>query len=672
MDGVEAGGGERANPGLPWERPTGPAEGIGICLSGGGLRSSSFALGVVQALQRERGLLYGPNAARHLAAVSGGSYIAAAHTINAHASAAGAGRPPLARGSPEEQHILDHGRYLVQPLLPALAVFFLYWVANLAALVVLFAWAGTMVADVAIVIEYVAPSVPPLAATEAALAWLPGWVLVGLLSGSVLAVLYATYSESTAMSRWLPFPGFICVGLVAPQALLALRTGDPAPTVDPWRWTIVGAVTALALAAGAAVLLRKVAATGLAAAVVNWTQVVVVRLTGGVLLLWSATLWYSQLRPVFADDDGQGAVRGGLAFIGVLAAGLIFSYVPDQVSLHRAYRDRIRSCFGVLRDGGHAVPLGRDLPLSGLVTGRAPTPRLLICATLNVPSTTDGVRRAFAPFVMSDDVCGVPGTPAWFATDRLELGRPWFRPEEPVMTLFTAVAATGAAAAPSMGRMTIPSARPVLAALNARLGCWLPNPFSTAMRSEVESRTKPGHLDRSSPFGPGYNELIPEMLGISGRRGYVSDGGHYDNLGLMTLLRARCAEIWCVDASPDRHGTADELVRVLQIAARELRVTAEIDLAPFTARTGGFYTDTHVSGRLTYDSGAAARLHVIKLGLTAHSAPALRAYRTADRAFPHHPTSHQWYGRRRIEAYRDLGDDSATRALCRLADSGPV
>ena len=72
---------------------------IGICLSGGGIRSASFSLGVCQRLI-EAGIL---GRADYLSAVSGGSYLAAAMAI----SNAGAGEdprmsdpPPWSRGSP--------------------------------------------------------------------------------------------------------------------------------------------------------------------------------------------------------------------------------------------------------------------------------------------------------------------------------------------------------------------------------------------------------------------------------------------------------------------------------------------------------------------------------------------------------------------------------------------
>ena len=56
---------------------------VGICLSGGGIRSAAFALGAIQALQIRLGLLNGPTRARYLSAVSGGSYTAAAYSLAA-------------------------------------------------------------------------------------------------------------------------------------------------------------------------------------------------------------------------------------------------------------------------------------------------------------------------------------------------------------------------------------------------------------------------------------------------------------------------------------------------------------------------------------------------------------------------------------------------------------
>lgn len=90
-------------------------------------------------------------------------------------------------------------------------------------------------------------------------------------------------------------------------------------------------------------------------------------------------------------------------------------------------------------------------------------------------------------------------------------------------------------------------------------------------------RTKPRSFATDTRLTPAYDDLVPEMLGITNTDMYVSDGGHYDNLGLMALLRARCAEIWCIESSPDPTGTASELTRVLALAKYELDATHALD-----------------------------------------------------------------------------------------------
>ena len=97
----------------------GPCPGrTGICCSGGGIRSAAFNLGALQALQDARCL----QRADYLAAVSGGSYIAAAFAMVAKTTADGSSddsdlelieqQEPFAPGSPEEQYLRNRSDYL--------------------------------------------------------------------------------------------------------------------------------------------------------------------------------------------------------------------------------------------------------------------------------------------------------------------------------------------------------------------------------------------------------------------------------------------------------------------------------------------------------------------------------------------------------------------------------
>ena len=94
---------------VPPGRP--PAE-VGICASGGGIRSASVTLGALQALQRD--IL--PKA-RYLVSVSGGGYMTGAFQLaltraNPEAESLATPADVFTPGSAEEDHLRRHGKYL--------------------------------------------------------------------------------------------------------------------------------------------------------------------------------------------------------------------------------------------------------------------------------------------------------------------------------------------------------------------------------------------------------------------------------------------------------------------------------------------------------------------------------------------------------------------------------
>lgn len=118
-----------------------PAPGkIGICCSGGGIRSAAYNLGALQELQVV-GVL---QRATYLAAVSGRSYIAAAFSIvqmGGDQSDPAKGfddLPPFAPSSPEERHLRNHSSYLAYGLKGKLRLLFALLVGLLLNLVLLF------------------------------------------------------------------------------------------------------------------------------------------------------------------------------------------------------------------------------------------------------------------------------------------------------------------------------------------------------------------------------------------------------------------------------------------------------------------------------------------------------------------------------------------------------
>ena len=663
--------------GLPWEPSSdAPPNGIGIGISGGGLRSAAFALGVLQALQERRGLLFGERSAELLAVVSGGSYPAATHTLEARRQAdegapesTASAAPPLAHGSPEERHLLSHAEYFGRARWRFLALTAL----NVTSLAFLLGWTAWFLADLALIVEFGLEANPHQATLVEPVLGLSPAVLIPATIAGLYLVIRGLYQDGGLPRYALPALGLVLLAVATPGVFrwLDATTGLWTKEVAAAEALILLALQILAFVAP--LLARRMGVRGLPAAALNRLAVWSPRLLLLVIVGWFAIAWYRALGAGVEGDPNVDQVAVLLWLFGILIGGLVFSNVPHRASLHREYRERIASGFAVRRraDGGTDAEAVGDALLSGLgppASGSRRYPRLLVCATANVGAPGPTGRSSFVPFVFSHDRCGVPGHPeAVFDTLRLEcVAEPaglLTARRESLVSLMTAVAATGAGVAPSMGRMTQPSAGMFIAALNIRPGRWLPNPFSRRARDRVSERLVLGPLETDQKMGPGYNELIPEMFRITGSRVYVSDGAHYDNLALMTLLRARCSEIWILDASPEPRGQADEIHRIVSLALEEIGAVIDVDLTPFLAGPDGLYQATAVTGTVTYANGAAARLVVLKLGLTAASPPELRAYGQTDPGFPHHPTTKQVYPEARMEAYRHLGHDTASRFL---------
>ena len=131
-------------------------------------------------------------------------------------------------------------------------------------------------------------------------------------------------------------------------------------------------------------------------------------------------------------------------------------------------------------------------------------------------------------------------------------------------------------------------------------------------------------LDRPGPY-----RLLKEGIGktsVTDRRLYITDGGHYDNLGLVEALRRRPATIIVLDASNDSENSFRALGEAVATARMDLDCEIEIDPAPMIT-TDGVAKIAWVDGKLTYSDGATATVHfakAVKLDGTAAGHPGLR------------------------------------------------
>ncbi|MBL8300710.1 MAG: patatin-like phospholipase family protein [Rhodanobacteraceae bacterium] len=221
------------------------------------------------------------------------------------------------------------------------------------------------------------------------------------------------------------------------------------------------------------------------------------------------------------------------------------------------------------------------------------------------------------------------------------------------LTAGRAMAISGAAAAPSMGYHSSRFVSMLMAFFNIRLGWWMPNP----------SRTKV--LQKNEPE-IGLVPVLAELLSRTNERRsfvYLSDGGHFENLGLYEMVRRRCHRMLVVDAGCD----PDYQYEDLENAIRKIRVDFGIEitfdnglLRPEDARSSGLH---YCRGTIHYSQGQAGvadgEIIYIKPLLSGDESVDLRRYaestRSDGRVFPQQPTSDQFFDEAQFESYRELG-----------------
>ncbi|MGH2722500.1 MAG: hypothetical protein ACRDJO_13005, partial [Actinomycetota bacterium] len=220
---------------------------------------------------------------------------------------------------------------------------------------------------------------------------------------------------------------------------------------------------------------------------------------------------------------------------------------------------------------------------------------------------------------------------------------------------WTAVAVSGAAVAPAMGKMSRPE-RFLFALGNLRLGVWYPNPRSFA--------ADPGWYERHHPR-PWY--LAKEALGLHKADDqwiYVTDGGHYENLGLVELLRLGCREIYCFDASGDSVHTFGTIAEAMRLAREEMGIDVTFDPSPLRPDDKGISKLGVWAGTIRFsgEEEPSGWLVVAKLQVPEKAPFDIVDLARSLPSFPTHPTADQLYTDQKFEAYRALGEHLGAQA----------
>lgn len=339
----------------------------------------------------------------------------------------------------------------------------------------------------------------------------------------------------------------------------------------------------------------------------------------------------------------------------------------NEFSLHNAYRNRLVRCYlGATNPQRQAQPFtgfddNDNIQLSCL--NDVATPFHILNATLNAVKANDlalqarkGRSFAFTP-LYSGFGNGVPNDPSYRLTQHLS----WQSWQYHGARLGTAMAISGAAASPNMGFYTNPAVSFLLTVFSVRLGWWMGNP----RRKEWWEAGSP----RSS-----WRALMNELTGATtdtAEEVYLSDGGHFDNLGVYELVRRRCRVIIACDSGADPVYSCTDLIRLVEKCRVDFNTQITIELNEIRPATPLVPGDAKLRvskspfslGTIAYPDGQVGSLIYVKPCLSTELPPDVVAYAREAADFPHQSTVDQFFDENQFESYRAVGFACGSAAI---------
>lgn len=574
----------------------------GLALSGGGIRSASFAIGVIQALNNKGFLGDKPplfDRVAYQSSVSGGGYTGAALNwhqklhdlfpfgdIGSYAGSNYSEKP----GDLVLSHIRQHGKYLTPrqlglpsllgtillSLLHSVVAYTLFFTSLLYLLTLLISsdWVSQLLnlslfndTSVKALLHDFSLPLTQLRADgyidEDKLNFSSFFISLALLMGTLYLLLVFFYGFSSYTRHW--FSRAYCYRvwvqrllgrLLVWTAVALFFAGLPlaffaifGASLEKGDNGLMGSLTSALVAIASAIFnFRKKAENNEASRslfnkVLTWASVL--------LFTFSIFLLSYALAESYHDAHRQGYLWPLLMLLVALAVLLLVNV--NQVSPHKMYRDRLMETFMNSPGVPPQAPLCqrsseanrtslRDLALSPYWSPY----HLINCNVILNNAANPKYRGRFGDsFTMSALYCGSQAT-QYVDTEHFVGGN---------MTLATAMSISGAAENPhagvsGRGATLNPMVAFLMSFLGLRLGYWAYSPASPIRRL--------GRVFRPNYLLPGLYGLLNFGHAEDSTFVELSDGGHFDNTGLYELVRRRLPVIILSDGGADPNATFDD------------------------------------------------------------------------------------------------------------------
>jgi hypothetical protein len=337
--------------------------------------------------------------------------------------------------------------------------------------------------------------------------------------------------------------------------------------------------------------------------------------------------------------------------------------------------------------GYKAVPVPKETkhvhdetPDYGIYGGPFP----IICTTLNLTTGEDlatqerkGTSFAFTPLYSGYSVSWTDAHRENRVSYNGYVATEEYAYSEQGISLDTAVAISGAAMNPNMGYNSNPALAFLMTFFNVRLGWWISNP-------RKQDRWPAGNNRPTPSVAALY--LFRELFGkVNDAAPYVnlSDGGHFENMGLYELVRRRCRYIVVCDAEQDAKMTFEGIGAAITKCRADFGAEIDLDLRPLQIDEKTGFSRAHcVVGTIQYpppplepgerkatadvrrpcpclgdedDDPYTGVIVYLKSSLVGDEPPDLLTYQLKHPVFPQDSTADQWFQETQFEAYRRLG-----------------
>ncbi|WP_199609716.1 patatin-like phospholipase family protein [Flocculibacter collagenilyticus] len=355
-----------------------------------------------------------------------------------------------------------------------------------------------------------------------------------------------------------------------------------------------------------------------------------------------------------------------------LVVGLLVNL--NNVSLHRMYRDRLMEAFMP-----QAEPLKANSAEENMYRWRPATdankfklsdiktkPYHIVNTTLVLTNSKNAKYRGRGGdnFILSPKRCGSNAT-GWQKTAKYMGNK---------MTLSTAMAISGAAVNPHTGVAGHGITRNIVVSflmgfLNIRLGFWATHP-NKAPLWQIPNYFLPG---LKGVFGSGFTEKNSRIE--------LTDGGHFENTGVYELIRRQCPLIIATDGGADPNYQFEDLGNLIEKARLDFDTNIQFsseypleDTLPNEDKNKlgiNLATRAFAVAKITYhasknnaaSSPTTGTLIVIKPTLIDGLSQDIYSYKKGYPRFPQQPTSDQFFDEMQYEAYRALGFKAANTMI---------